>query len=81
MKISERVVMGFLKWTGAAMGVSGAFMVASNNEVSGYGYIPFLIGAIFIVIAFARQKEWSMVFLHGIYGAINLYGIFKWLIL
>ena len=33
-----------LKWTGTVGGIAGAFLVAANLPISGWGYLPFLAG-------------------------------------
>jgi hypothetical protein len=42
-----------LEWTGCALGLAGAFLLATNTELSRYGWIEFLI-ANFAVIGFAH---------------------------
>ena len=35
-----------LKWTGTVGGIAGAFLLAANLPISGWGYVPFLAGSL-----------------------------------
>jgi len=65
---------------GSITGVIGAFMLAMNNEYSGYGYIFFIISAIALTYAFYRDKITSMLLQQLIFLTINIYGGFQWLL-
>jgi hypothetical protein len=68
-----------LEWIGACFGMLGAFMVASHTGVSGFGYIPFLIGAVAYVIHSYRIKNTPLLLLNSVFTTANLYGITQWL--
>jgi hypothetical protein len=57
----------------------GAFMVASHTGVSGFGYIPFLIGAAAYVIHSWRIKNTPLLLLNSVFATANIYGITQWL--
>lgn len=68
-----------LEWIGAGFGILGAFMVASHSTVSGYGYIPFLIGAVAYVIHSWQIKNVPLFALNLTFATANIYGITQWL--
>jgi hypothetical protein len=43
----------FFEWSGCASGLLGAFLLATNTEMSKYGWIAFLAANV-LVIGFAR---------------------------
>ena len=46
-----------IEWIACAGGIIGAFTVASNSQYSGFGFIPFLIGALaYIYVAWEIQN-------------------------
>lgn len=69
-----------LKWTGAAGGIVGAFLVAANVPISGWGYVPFLVGSLALVGWGAMIREPAVWVLNGVFTAANLLGIWRWLI-
>ena len=68
-----------LEWIGACFGIIGAFMVASHTGVSGYGYIPFLIGAVAYVIHSYRIRNFPLLLLNATFATANIYGITQWI--
>ena len=46
----------FFDWTGCALGLTGAFLLASNTRVSRFGWLAFL-AANFATIAFALNID------------------------
>jgi hypothetical protein len=45
--------MHFLDWTGCVLGLSGSYLLATNTEISRYGWIAFFVANI-AMIGFAR---------------------------
>lgn len=68
-----------LKWTGTAAGILGAILVALHIDVSGYGYLLFLLGSVAWTAAGLRMREPSIWSLNAAFSAINLLGIWRWL--
>ena len=69
-----------LKWTGTVGGIAGAFLVASNLPISGWGYLPFLAGSLALVgwgLLIAEPAVWS---LNAVFTVANLFGIWRWLL-
>jgi hypothetical protein len=69
-----------LKWIGTTAGIAGALTVALNLPVSGFGYLPFLLGSLAWTWAGLRMREPSIWSLNLAFTAINLLGIWRWLI-
>jgi hypothetical protein len=69
-----------LKWMGTLGGIMGAFLVAANVPISGWGYIPFLIGAGALVGWGLFIREPAVWILNGVYCVANLIGIWRWLL-
>ena len=71
-----------LKWLGTVAGIVGALLVALNvgGTSVGGGFIFFAISAAAWVVAGWRMGEPSLVAMHGVFLAINLLGIWRWLV-
>jgi len=68
------------KWAGTAAGVAGAVLVALNVGVTGYGFVLFLVSSLLWSAAGVAQRELSLVVLQGAFTAINVLGIYRWLV-
>jgi len=69
-----------VKWIGTAAGVTGAVLVALNVGVTGYGFVLFLVSSLLWSAAGVAQREPSLVVLQGAFTAINVLGIYRWLV-
>lgn len=70
-----------IEWFAAMFGIIGAFTVASNTAFSGWGYIPFLIGAMgYIFVAYTR-RDIPLFLLNMVFACANMMGILRWLLL
>lgn len=72
--------LAILKWTGTATGISGALLIAMNIPQSGYGFLLFLVSSLCWFTAAWRMGETSLATLQFVFIAINLLGIWRWLI-
>ena len=68
------------KWTGTIFGVIGAALIAMNLPISGWGFVLFLVSSISWTVAGVRMRENSLVLLNVVFTAINLLGVYRWLI-
>ncbi len=70
------------KWLGTVAGIAGALLIALNvgGTVVGIGFVFFAVSATAWVVAGWRMGEPSPVAMHGVFLAINLLGIWWWLI-
>lgn len=68
-----------IEWVGCIGGVLGAFFVASNSTISGYGFIPFLIGAIAYMWVAVEAMNPRLFLLNVVFACANITGIVRWL--
>lgn len=68
------------KWVGTGAGVAGAVLVALNMGVTGYGFVLFLVSSLLWSAAGIAQRELSLVVLQGAFTAINVLGIYRWMV-
>ncbi len=70
------------KWLGTVAGITGALLIALNvgGTIVGIGFIFFAVSATAWVVAGWRMGKPSLVAMHGVFLAINLLGIWRWLV-
>ena len=74
------------KWLGTVVGIAGALLAALNvgrtigGTIVGIGFVFFAVSAVAWVVAGWRMGEPSLVAMHGVFLAINLLGIWRWLV-
>lgn len=68
-----------LEWTGTALQVAGAIMLARNTAASSWAYPVMLPGALLWCFAGWRQRAMPTVTLHGVFATINVIGLMRWL--
>ena len=68
------------KWIGTIFGVVGAALIALNIAVSGWGFVLFLVSSVSWTVAGVMMRENSLILLNVVFTAINLLGIYRWLI-
>ncbi len=76
----NRALLTSLKWIGTTLAVAGALAIALNLPFSGWGFVAFLISSVCWSIAGFMMKEPSLMVLQGTFVAINVIGIYRWLI-
>ena len=62
------------------MGIAGALVVALNLPFSGCGFVLFLVSSVSWTVAGLKMREHSLALLNGVFTAVNLLGIYRWLI-
>lgn len=82
MTRADRIALAAAKWigTGTGAGVSGAMLIALNLGVVGYGFMLFLVSSLLWTTVGFAQREPSLVVLRGAFTAINVLGIYRWLL-
>jgi hypothetical protein len=74
-------MLKFLKYVGEIGGITGAIMIALNSDaISAYGYIFFTASSFAWTIAATWMKEWSLMRMSLAFFAINVMGVYNWLI-
>ncbi len=74
-------VSKFIEWTGSLTGVSAAVLLALNMSISGWAYVFYLLSSVLLLIWGLREKAYGVAFQNLVFIAINLLGIYRWLIL
>ncbi|CUA90664.1 hypothetical protein Ga0061061_11458 [Chelatococcus sambhunathii] len=72
-------VLNTIKWIGTGAGVSGAFLIALNLGIVGYGFALFLVSSSLWLAAAVAQRETSLIVLQGTFTAINVLGLTRWM--
>jgi len=67
-----------LKYIGEIGGIVGALMVATNTDLSAYGYIFFTSSSVAWTIAAFFMKEWSLMRMSLVFTVINFFGLYQW---
>lgn len=72
-----------LNWIGSLTGMVGAVMVAINAgyRVTGYGFGVFSFSAAVWIISGLLQGESALTVQYLVLLAINLFGVYRWLVL
>ncbi len=73
-------MLAALKWIGTAAGILGAIIVALNVPFSGWGFVAFLVSSLGWLTAALMMRETSLALLQAAFTAINVLGIYRWLI-
>lgn len=66
-------------WIGTVCGIIGALLVAANNGYQDIGYIFFLIGSCFSLLAAIAEKHKANITLWLVFASINVFGLIKYL--
>jgi drug/metabolite transporter (DMT)-like permease len=69
------------KWIGTISGVAGAVLVALNIDISGYGFLLFLLSSLLWSMAGLIQRDSSLIVLQVTFVGINVVGIYRWLVI
>ena len=74
-------MLKFLKYVGEIGGIVGALMLALNSDaISAYGYLFFTASSVAWTVAATYMKEWSLMRMSFAFTAINIMGLYNWLI-
>ncbi len=73
-------MLAWLKWGGTAAGLAGALVIALNLPFSGWGFALFFVSSTTWLAAAALQRETALAVLSAGYTAVNVLGIYRWLI-
>lgn len=69
-----------IEWLGAAAGMIGALLIASNTIYSPYGWIAFGVSSVSLVVFAVRLKAWGLLSLQLCFCLTNAIGLWRWLI-
>ncbi len=79
--MQQKKVSQIIEWAGSLTGVSAAVLLALNISVSGWAYVFYLFSSILLLIWGLREKAHGVAFQNLVFIAINILGIYRWLIL
>ena len=79
--MTQNGISNTLEWTGSLTGVSAAILLALNIPISGWAYIFYLLSSILLMIWGIRKKAHGVAFQNFVFIAINILGIYRWLII
>ncbi len=65
-------------WIGTICGIIGALLVAANNGYQNIGYMFFLIGSWFSLMAAIKEKHIANIALWSVFASINIFGLIKY---
>lgn len=68
-----------IEWTGSVLGLIGAFLLAINTAISGWGFVAFLLSNLCWALFALRQKSWGLLTMQVGFSASSVLGIVRWL--
>jgi len=69
-----------LEWLGCITGVIGAFLLALNNEWSGWGFVAFLLSNVFWIAFGVLKKTHGLITMQLVFTITSLLGVYRWMI-
>lgn len=69
----------YAQWAGCAFGVCGAFMLALNNSLSGWGFVSFLVSNVCWILFGVLTNATGLIFMQVLFTATSLLGIYRWI--
>jgi hypothetical protein len=72
-------MVGYLQWIGCAFGVLGAFLLALNTRLSGWGFVSFLVSNGCWIVYGVLADAPGLVAMQTAFTATSLLGIYRWL--
>ena len=68
------------KWLGTLTGIAGGVMVALNFSLSGWGFVLLVVNTVCWAVIAHKMGERSLFVLQLGLTAINLLGVYRWLL-
>lgn len=68
-----------VEWVGSILGLAGAFLLAFNNSISGWGFVAFLLSNLCWIVFAVRQRAWGLLTMQAGFTASSVLGIVRWL--
>ncbi|MGZ8151598.1 MAG: hypothetical protein ACXW1W_00410 [Methylococcaceae bacterium] len=73
-------MLSVIGWFGSLTGLLGSLLLALNNELSGWGFVVFLVSNAAWLFYGVQTKTWSMVAMQIGFTATSLLGIWRWML-
>ena len=80
MTMQRRKLSKMIEWSGSLTGISAAVLLALNIPISAWAYVFYLLSSILLLIWGLREQAHGVAFQNFVFIAINLLGIYRWLI-
>ncbi len=76
------IFLEIVKWAASISGMIAAFMVSldSGRRVTGWGFVLFVFSSICWIVSSLMDKEGALGTQNGVLLAINLFGVYRYLI-
>ncbi len=68
-----------VEWTGTLTGLLGALLLSLNTELSGYGFIFFLLSNIAWICFALRTRSYGLLTQQIGFSATSILGVVRWL--
>lgn len=68
-----------IEWTGSLLGLLGAFLLATNSTISGFGFIAFLLSNVCWIACAIHRKVGALFVMQMGFMATSILGIMRWL--
>ena len=78
--VYRRTMIAWLKWIGTGAGLAGALVIALNLPFSGWGFVLFFVSSTTWLAAAVLQRDTPLAVLSAGYTAVNILGMYRWLI-
>ena len=71
-----------IKWFATGTGITAAFIVSmdAGRRLTGVGFVIFVASAIAWIASAAMSQDWALTTQNGVLLAINLFGVYRYLI-
>jgi nicotinamide riboside transporter PnuC len=69
-----------LEWSGSIAGILGAFLLALHSDISGYGFVFFMISNIAFITFAIKMKYWGILMMQVMFGATSVLGMTNYLL-
>lgn len=69
-----------LEPTGAALGILGALLIATNTSVSHLGWVPFVMSSLMLTVFYKTKGHRYLLVMSLVYTGINCLGLYRWVL-
>jgi hypothetical protein len=67
-----------VEWSGAALGLIGSLLLALKLDISGYGFVAFLVSNSCWLYFGIRNRAWGLVTMQVGFTVTSLMGLYNW---
>jgi len=73
-------LINYIGWFGSIKGLLGSFLLALNNNYSGWGFIAFLVSNAAWLFYSVQTKTWSMCIMQIGFTLTSILGVYSWIL-